>query len=404
MMSIEKAGVWLKSALEKAEVKSEANQFYNPVQVERIQQVAKKYFKAVCQIKTQDNKKGGTGCLIEGGLVITNHHVIDNIKTAKESHAVFFKVESQNADKSKTTTMTEKVPLDPNRYFFTSPNNISSDGEIQKVDYDHLDFTIVSLDLKSSFQIPNNIFSIFQKNVLPQEKTPISIIQYPDVIDSTTGIKGDLKWTIGLIQKLEDYSVHYNAATAPGSSGGAVINSQGELIALHYQSFACNCDTNKRCNSGVLIGRIIDCLKNTYDDEKSQEQKIQELIDDEKVYKKTKLDNLLFDKLKEFYCSRAESETLIKERTLSIEDIYVRLALIKEEKEKKDKEKKDGKIQQPPEDNLCPTYETIYDPKESIKLEEIFKHEKLKQKKEKRIIVWGAAGAGKSTFLSSYCT
>ena len=237
MVSIEQACIWLKSVLKKSEPKPEVNQFYNPNHIEQIQQIAKKYFEAVCQIQTENRKKIGIGCLIEGGLVITNHHVIDSIKTAQKSRAVFFKVESQNADKSKTTTMTEKVHLDPNRYFFTSPNNADASGGIQKVDYDHLDFTIVSLDLKSSFQIPNNIFSIFQKNVLLQEKTPISIIQYPDVIDSGTNIKENFQWTIGLIQKLEDYSIHYNAATAFSSLGGAIIDLQGKLIALHYQSF-----------------------------------------------------------------------------------------------------------------------------------------------------------------------
>ena len=389
MMSIEKASEWLKSSLEKAE----ASQFYNPAQIEHIQQIAKKYFQAVCQIRTQDKKKKGTGCLIEGGLVITNHHVIDSIETAKKSHAVFFRVESQATDKSKTTTMTEKVHLDPNRYFFTSPNNVSSGGDIQKVDSGHLDFTIVSLDLNSSFQIPSDIFSVFQRNVFLQEKAPVSVIQHPDVIYSTTGIKGDINWTIGLIQKLEDYSIHYNAATAPGYSGGAIIDSQGELIALHYQSFPCNCNTNKRCNSGVSISRIRDCLKNAYDTEISQEQKIQKLIDDEKVYKTTKLEDLLCEHLKKNYCSQAEIETLIEKRTLSIEDIYVRLALIKEE------ENKEVKGQKIPEDGRMPTYETLYDPKEFIELEKLFQNEELKQSQAKRMLLFGAAGVGKTTCI-----
>ena len=117
---------------------------------------------------------------------------------------------------------------------------------------------------------------------------------------------------------------------------------------------------------------------------------------DTKKGQEAKLEDLLFDKLKKFYCSQEKIETLIEERTISIEDIYVRLAIIKEEK--KNKEKQDEKIQAP-EDGRWPTYETLYNPKESIKLEELFQHEKLKQKTEKRVIVWGAAGVGKSTCL-----
>ena len=133
--------------------------------------------------------------------------------------------------------------------------------------------------------------------------------------------------------------------------------------------------------------------------DKGSARDIQKPIIDAKKCNETKLENLLFDKLKEFYCSQARIETLIDGRTISIEDIYVRLALIKEQKGKKYKENKDGKIQQYPEDGRWPTSETIYDPKESIKLEELFKHEKLEQKKEKRVIVWGVAGEGKSICL-----
>ena len=402
IVSIEQASAWLKSVLEKTEVKSEVNQFYNPNQIGEIQQVAKKYFKAVCQIQTQNSKNIGTGCLIDGGLVITNHHVIDSIKTAQKSHAVFFNIEPQGVDKA--ITKTSVISLDPDRYFFTSPNNVSVNGEIQKVDYDHLDFTIVSLNLKSSFQIPNNIFSVFQKNVLLQEKAPISIIQYPEMIDSGTNIKGDLQWTIGFIQKLEDYSIHYNVATAPSSLGGVVMGLQGELIALHCQNFACNCDTNRHCNPGelvrhcnfgVLVSRIRDCLEAAYDVKGSK--KIKELIS-EKVWKEKKLESLLFEQLKDFYCFQSKIETFVEGKTLSIEDISFRLAIIINAKEKKVKEEIEG-TKQSSKDDRYPNYETIYGHKEPIRLEGLFQHAKLKQRKEKRVIVWGAAGAGKSTCL-----
>ena len=395
-MPVKTASDWLKLALEKAEVKPEANQFYNPSQVEQMQQIAKTYFKTVCQIQTPDHYKRGTGCMIEGGLVITNHHVLNSIETAKKSHALFFRIEFQTADKSETITKTSRISLDPDRYFFTSSNNVKN-GQIQKVDSGHLDFTIVALKLDDAFQIPDKIFSIFQENILPKEKTPISIIQHPDVIDSETNIKGDLKWAVGLIQKIEDYSMHYNAATAPGSSGGAVIDLQGKLIALHYQSFKCDCNSDGRCNSGVLISQIRNCLRNKENYKKESQEPIITKIMIEKVKEwNEKLEKLLFNDLKDFYCSQEKIETLVKERTISIEDIYVRLALIKDEK--KNKEKQDKKVQTP-EDGRWPTYETLYNPKESIKLEELFQHEKLKEKIEKRVIVWGAAGVGKSTCL-----
>ena len=416
---------------------------------EEFHKITMVYSKAVCQIQVFDSNDNiinrGTGCVIEGGLVITNYHVVEyfiNNRDKAKIQAAFFRATSQTKtmNERSTTFKIIELSLDPSRYLFWSPNNNKDiNGKRMEVDSDHLDFAIISLSSHSFSQIPKNVFSIFEtcvskaisdknsckitshkivhgcsnnefipeesfSNQIVKEETPIRVIQYPEDIDEKTATKGTLKIAEGNIQKDENpkkHSIHYYTDTNQGSSGGAIIDFHGNFIALHYQNIgSCGCNAEHTyCKSGVLISRIRDCLKNTYDAEKSQEQKIQELIADEQVYKKTELDNLLFDKLKEFYCSQAEIETLIEERTLSIEDIYVRLALIKEEKEKKDKEKKDGKIQQTPEDNRWPTYETIYDPKESIKLEEIFKHEKLKQKKEKRIIVWGAAGAGKSTCL-----
>ena len=111
--------------------------------------------------------------------------------------------------------------------------------------------------------------------------------------------------------------------------------------------------------------------------------------------KQTKLENSLFNHLKGFYCSQKEVETLIKKRTISIEDIYIRLALIKN----KEKNKTDEETQKSLTSDLCTTYETLYNPKESIKLKELFQYEKLKQRKEKRILVWGSPGIGKSTCL-----
>ena len=388
MVSVNKEINWLKLALGSSEVKSEANQFYNPAQVEQMQQVARTYFKAVCQIQTTNSNKRGTGCLIEGGLVIT-HHVIDNEETAKKSHAVFFRFESQAFDKAEVITKTNVISLDPDRYFFTKSSNV--DENLQKVDFDHIDFTIVALKL-DAFQIPDKIFSIFQENVFPQEKTPINIINHPDVVE--THMKGDFRWTIGLIQKIEGCSIHYNAAAVHGSSGGVVIDLQGKLIALHYQSFECDCDASKSCNSGLLVSQVGNYLRSEDNyKKKNQEPIIEKLIADEKERNKKLKENLLFNHLKNFYCSQAEIKTLIKERKLSIEEVDVRLAMITEEK---DKEKKDGKIQKPPEDGRW-LNEAIYDHKEFIKLEELFHHKKLKESKAKRAIFFGAAGIGKTT-------
>ena len=178
---------------------------------------------------------------------------------------------------------------------------------------------------------------------------------------------------------------------------GTKLNISGKNTDFNYYHDALNIFAHMRKVNTKKLEHIENDFKSKVDNILTKTVNtinIKKTITSTEKCNETKPEDLLFEKLKEFYCSQANIETLIEERTLSIEDIYVRLAIIKE-----DKEKKDGKIKQSPEDGRWPTYETIYDSKESIKIEELFKHEKLKQKKEKRVIVWGAAGAGKSTCL-----
>ena len=182
---------------------------------------------------------------------------------------------------------------------------------------------------------------------------------------------------------------------------GKKLNISGKNTDFNYYSDVLNIFAGMRKVDAIKLEKIKTNFKSQVNDiltKTVNNINTKKTIPDTEKGQETKLEDLLFDKLKEFYCSQEKIETLVEERTISIKDIYVRLALIKEEKEKKNKEKQNEKVQAP-EDERWPTYETLYDPKESIKLEELFQNEKLKQKKEKRVIVWGAAGVGKSTCL-----
>lgn len=70
------------------------------------------------------------------------------------------------------------------------------------------------------------------------------------------------------------------------------------------------------------------------------------------------------------------------EKKIPIEQLYIRLAIMGEHK-KKVREKEQ--------------YESIFDPKEAIKLEELFELETLNGKNQKRVLIQGSAGIGKST-------
>lgn len=107
----------------------------------------------------------------------------------------------------------------------------------------------------------------------------------------------------------------------------------------------------------------------------------------------------MIQRLKDFYLEDKTIELLIGKLSLPIDKIYTRLAIIgeTEKKEKKEQEEK-GNIETL-EDDRIPTYETIFEAKTLIKLKQFFEHEKFQKKPQKRAIIFGAAGIGKSTLL-----
>ncbi|MBF5059989.1 HEAT repeat domain-containing protein [Candidatus Neptunochlamydia vexilliferae] len=79
--------------------------------------------------------------------------------------------------------------------------------------------------------------------------------------------------------------------------------------------------------------------------------------------------------------------------SLPIEGVYTNLAIIGE-KEKKERNDPNETFQ----DRRIPTHETLFKPKTPIAPKDIFKHEKLKNASQKRVVIFGAAGVGKTTF------
>jgi len=109
--------------------------------------------------------------------------------------------------------------------------------------------------------------------------------------------------------------------------------------------------------------------------------------------KKVSLEQFV-EALKKFY-QQQDAIPLLIGGSLSIEDHYVALAVITS-KERKEKEKQ---LKQP---DLRPTiYETIFQPKERILLENLFEREELKNAPQKRVLIQGSAGIGKSTLCQN---
>ncbi|MGZ6298664.1 MAG: NACHT domain-containing protein, partial [Parachlamydiaceae bacterium] len=106
---------------------------------------------------------------------------------------------------------------------------------------------------------------------------------------------------------------------------------------------------------------------------------------------------LLKQSLSEYYAKKEDLSLLIPQQAqnIPIETIYTRLAIIGE-REKKEKEK-EIKEAAPGQSLTQLTYETIFEPKEAITLEKLFNLDPLKEASEKRVVIQGAPGIGKST-------
>ncbi|MBS4169054.1 ankyrin repeat domain-containing protein [Parachlamydia sp. AcF125] len=79
-----------------------------------------------------------------------------------------------------------------------------------------------------------------------------------------------------------------------------------------------------------------------------------------------------------------------------LEEIYVRLGMIENE-ERKTRDQALGKHSEYLQGASMPAYETMFESKEEIEIEQLFEHESLNKEKAKRIYIQGVAGIGKST-------
>ncbi|MBS0648003.1 MAG: NACHT domain-containing protein [Verrucomicrobia bacterium] len=370
----------------RAGLKPNEKRFYTPAQLTQLESVVQSRMGAVCQIKTPTDQ--GTGCLIGGDLLITNYHVIRDVETAKKSEAIFFRVVAQDADKNRTTVEVVRLKLDPSRYFYQSLH-LTQDNVVQPADAEHLDFTLVALDPHPYLEeVQCKTFNIF-KNIELKPQALTCILQHPDVLDSITALKGDLKWSIGLVQGLENCSVLYDTETAPGSSGGAVTNIHGDLVALHHQGLGKrNLDPQRPySNAGVLMTEIVKDLER-----KRERARIEELV---AAYKRKhpSLEAQLTHTLKTYY-KTFDQISLISENdeTLPIQN-YAPLLMIGESERKK----KCQSLDQPKSEDGHLPYEAQFKSKEPIKLDLLFEYTSLKDSSEKRALILGAAGVGKST-------
>ena len=175
--------------------------------------------RAVCKIETDgrgfdgvQGKWNGTGFLVCSTILLTNHHVINSIATARNALCIFNYQLGPDGKPAETLA----VRLDPSALFVTSPWK------------DGLDYTFIAIDPAAARQfgcIPM-VRSAF--TIHPGDNA--NIVQHPE------GRQKEVVLQENEVMRDTGVLLHYASDTLGGSSGSPVFNNRWQLIALHHAS------------------------------------------------------------------------------------------------------------------------------------------------------------------------
>lgn len=176
----------------------------------------------------------GTGFLIEGGWVLTNHHVLGDPSEAEESTIEL------NFQEDASGRMEE-----PSTY------RLSAAGF--RCDRD-LDFALARVEPEPSEPAIESWGALaFETGPPPEVGEHVAIIQHPG------GGAKQIALTANQVVNVYGHRLQYTTDTLPGSSGSPVFNDAWNVVALHHAGG--NLVKNDRgdrmyANEGILIGEI----------------------------------------------------------------------------------------------------------------------------------------------------
>lgn len=190
--------------------------------------------RAVARIKGADGSLG-TGFLVTGDLLVTNHHVITSRAAAAGATVQF---NYQKTVDGRDAEM-EELPLDPEVFFATSAAD---------------DCTIVKVTGEPSARWG----AIELEPARIQADARVNIIQHPG------GDQKQLSFFHNLVVFVGDGRVQYLTDTLPGSSGSPVFDKDWKLVALHHSGgWILEPGTKEHFyrNEGIHVDRVIDVIR-----------------------------------------------------------------------------------------------------------------------------------------------
>ena len=192
--------------------------------------------RAVGKVNLPDNGGSGTGFVIEGNRLVTNHHVLASKGEAKDGTVWFnYQKNARGLDEKHL-----EIKLDPDAYFRTSKEH---------------DLTVVGLA-----EPPNErwIELPIEPSVVLKKGNPVCIIQHPGGGQKQIGMYHN--W----VTYADDKIVQYLTDTMEGSSGSPVFNSNWDLVAIHHAGGNLRVPGSKHTlwrNEGIPVARLRALLK-----------------------------------------------------------------------------------------------------------------------------------------------
>jgi endonuclease G len=180
----------------------------------------------------------GTGSLVSPELLLTNHHVLPDTRTAERSS-----IEFDYQDGIDGRPLQPQVfPLDPRRFFVTDQQ---------------LDIALVAVQAN-----PAELAQFGFNRLMAAEGKAI-VGDFVTIIQHPRGEKKQVALRENRIVDVFDIFLHYETDTEPGSSGSPVFNDQWEIVALHHAGLPApeHGELGGIVNEGIRISRLIAFLR-----------------------------------------------------------------------------------------------------------------------------------------------
>jgi endonuclease G len=169
---------------------------------------------AVARIAFRSGNALGTGFLVSGDLLLTNHHVI---RSAAETTSLEVQFDYE-LDWSGNPVGVTSFALDPTRFFVTDPAT-------------DLDYTLVAVGPRRAGA---RSLADFGYCALSDASDKHALGEFVNVVQHPDGRYKEVVLRENQLVARLSHVLHYLADTEPGSSGSPVFNHEWQVVALHH--------------------------------------------------------------------------------------------------------------------------------------------------------------------------